>query len=362
MTQSSPRKIAVFLPNWVGDAVMATPALNALRQTWPEAEVHALHRPVIASVLEGQNLVDRQIALTKESQKAFTRESQELLRKLHRERYELAILFPNSFRSAWLAMRMGAKRRVGFARDGRTWLLTDRLISKSKKVPNPVLDEYNRIVEHLGISVKSKRVTLAITDADQMAYDEFRSRQSSIFESSAGYAVLNPGGAFGAAKHWPTEHFATLARRVVEQTGLNVIVLCGPSEIQIAKRIVSMADSPQVVSLASEPVSIGLSKAVVKNARLMITTDSGPRHFAAAFDVPVVTLFGPTHIAWSETYFPLGIHLQHRVDCGPCQQRTCPLKHHACMKDLTVDRVFHNVQTLLARTAVSKPFDRTSAA
>jgi heptosyltransferase-2 len=359
---STPEKIAVFMPNWVGDAIMATPAMTALRQQWREAEIHALHRPVIGSVLEGQGLVDRQIVLTKESQKAFSRASREMLKSLRSEAYDLAILFPNSFRSAWLAARMGARKRLGFARDGRTWLLTDHIPPKSKKIPNPVMDEYSRLVETLGIAVKSNRMTLSITDGDQAAFEGFRSRNRSILHASEGYIALNPGGAFGAAKHWPTEHFATLAQRLVSETGLGVVVLCGPAEIAIAKQIVELANSPRVTSLANESVSIGLSKAVVKHARMMVTTDSGPRHFAAAFGVPVVTLFGPTHIAWSETYYPLGVHLQHQVDCGPCQQRTCPQKHHKCMRDLSVERVFSNVQTLLARTSTENPTIRTKVA
>jgi heptosyltransferase-2 len=104
------------------------------------------------------------------------------------------------------------------------------------------------------------------------------------------------------------------------------------------------------VSLAEEPLSLGLTKAVVRHATALVTTDSGPRHFAAPFDVPVVTLFGPTHIAWSETYYDRAVHVQLDVECGPCQQRTCPLGDHRCMSDLAPERVFGELTTLLNRT------------
>jgi heptosyltransferase-2 len=94
-----------------------------------------------------------------------------------------------------------------------------------------------------------------------------------------------------------------------------------------------------VYTLADQPLSLGLAKACVRRANLLVTTDSGPRHFAAAFDRPVVTLFGPTHIAWTETYHPRAVHLQKPVDCGPCQRRVCPLDHR-CMKLLTPAEVF----------------------
>jgi heptosyltransferase II len=86
----------------------------------------------------------------------------------------------------------------------------------------------------------------------------------------------------------------------------------------------------------------------VRRADLLVTTDSGPRHFAAAFGTPVVTLFGPTHIAWTETYYSKAIHLQKQVPCGPCQRRVCPLDHR-CMKELTPAEVFAAATALLKR-------------
>ena len=94
------------------------------------------------------------------------------------------------------------------------------------------------------------------------------------------------------------------------------------------------------MSLADLDLSIGLTKACVKRSALMITTDSGPRHFAAAFGVPVLTLFGPTNIAWTRTYHPHAVHLYKPVPCGPCQKPVCPLGHHRCMTELTPDSVF----------------------
>ena len=146
-----------------------------------------------------------------------------------------------------------------------------------------------------------------------------------------------------SAKDWPVESFTELARRMAVELGRTVLVVCGPSERATAQRIVADAAHPQVVSLAAEAPSLGLTKAAIRHADLLVTTDSGPRHFATAFDVPAITLFGPTHIAWSETFHPRAVHLQLPVDCGPCQQRSCPLGHHRCMRDLSVDAVFGEV-------------------
>ena len=109
-----------------------------------------------------------------------------------------------------------------------------------------------------------------------------------------------------------------------------------------------MAGHPRVVSLADQPLGIGLTKACVRRSALLITTDSGPRHFAAAFNTPVITLFGPTHVAWTRTYHPQAWHVFHPVPCGPCQRPVCPEGHHRCMRELTPESVFRTASASMA--------------
>ncbi|WP_299467099.1 lipopolysaccharide heptosyltransferase II [uncultured Gimesia sp.] len=345
-------KIAVFLPNWIGDAVMATPALRAIRHQFTDAEIVTLQKPYVADVLDGLNFVDRKISLS--GQQNLVSRFQ-FVKQLRRERFDLAVLFPNSFRSAWLSFLAGIPRRVGINRDGRGWLLTDALPAKDKLEPHPAIDEYLRIAAYLIEKGKtesevspalSRSTELAVTDADQKRWSSFLERQSVEFKNRS-LICLNPGGAFGAAKHWPTEHFAELAHRIASELQRSVLVVCGPAEKAEALQIVKQADHPLVKSLAAEPLHLGLTKAAIQQAELLVTTDSGPRHFAAPFQVPVVTLFGPTHILWSETFYERGQHLQLDLDCGPCQQRVCPLGHHRCMKDLKANQVFQAVVSLL---------------
>jgi heptosyltransferase-2 len=125
-----------------------------------------------------------------------------------------------------------------------------------------------------------------------------------------------------------------------------VLVLCGPGEREQARSIARLANRTRVVSLADEPLSLGLTKALIRRCALLVTTDSGPRHFAAAFDRPVVSLYGPTFIDWTRTYFDKEINLQKQVPCGPCQLRVCPTDH-ACMRLLTPREVLAAAQRLL---------------
>lgn len=340
-------KLGVFLPNWVGDAVMATPALRAVRMQFADAEIVGIVRPVIADVLAGLTLVDRVLVHDPRGRNPNGR-GWPFVAELRRERFDLLLLLPNSLRTAILARLSGAKRRVGFARDGRRWLLTDALAPRSKAVPHPLLDEYLRLARHLGCPRSSRQMELAVLPADRRQLDAFWSTQPAGLRER-GVICLNPGGAFGSAKHWPAASFAELGRRIARELQKTVLVLCGPAEREQAREIVRLAADRHVVGLADVELGIGLTKAAVQQAELLVTTDSGPRHFAPPFDVPVVTLFGPTHVAWSETYFEKARHVQLALECGPCQQRTCPLRHHRCMRDLTAAAVF---------AAVVEHFDR----
>ncbi len=161
-------------------------------------------------------------------------------------------------------------------------------------------------------------------------------------------AVINTGGAFGAAKDWPSTSFAQLAKRLVHEHDLHVLFNCGPRERLAVRAIVEAIGHPRVASLAEEPdLPLGLAKAVIRRARLLVTTDSGPRFFGVAFGVPTVSLFGPTSVELTRTYGGIETSLSLGLECQPCMARTCPLGHHRCMKDLTVERVYAAVRAAL---------------
>lgn len=342
-------RIALFLPNWVGDVVMATPAVRAVRAAYPAADLLAVCKPYVADVVAGAPWFRDVIRFDKgglPDQRFWP-----VARRLRRERIDAALLFPNSIRAALLARVGGCGKVIGFRRYGRSLLLSSPRLTavtdrRGRFVPTPVIDDYNRLAVALGAADPGHRMELFTTPADEAAADAVWRRFA--LGRYPRVVCLNPGAAFGAAKFWPGDSFAALARMLVQRTGAGVLVMCGPAERELARRIAETSRSPHVFSLADTPLSLGLSKAVLRRADLLVTTDSGPRHFAAAFDRPVVTLFGPTHVEWTETYFPKAINLQKRVPCGPCQKRVCPLDHR-CMTGLTPDEVFAAASGLLGR-------------
>jgi heptosyltransferase II len=346
-------RIALFLPNWIGDVVMATPAIRAVRDAFPAAELVAVCKPYVADVLAGAPWFAETILADKRGPRE--RRFFAVARKLRATPLDAALLFPNSFRTAALAWTGGAKRIVGFSRYARGFLLTDKLHAKTdargRFVPAPVIDDYNRLAEALGTKPPGHRMELFTTLADEVAADAVWRRFG--LDRYSRVVALNPGAAFGAAKHWGCDHFAELARSLTTRLACGVLVVCGPAERDIAHRTVDESRSRHVYSLGDNALSLGLTKAVVKRSDLLVTTDSGPRHFAAAFDRPVVALFGPTHVEWTETYFAKEICLQKKLACGPCQQRVCPLAHHRCMRELAPAEVFAAADQLLSRFPLS---------
>ena len=347
-------KIAVVLPNWIGDVVMATPTLRAVRQQFAGAEILGVMRPYVSDVMAGTTWLDREIHYAPGG-KGETHNTWSLAKALRRERPDMMLLLTNSLRTGIIAWLSGASRRVGFAHYGRGPLLTEKLklpVKNGKFLPNSAMDSYLRLAELIGCQTIESRTELATTPADEQAADEVW--QQLGLPSGDRVVVLNSGGAYGASKSWPAEYFAELAKRLAEQHDFGVLVLCGPAEREMAVSIVEQASHPRVHSLADVPLSIGLSKACVRRSRMMVSTDSGPRHFAAAFDVPVVAIYGPTDIAWSDTHFSRGTNLQLDMDCGPCMKRVCPLGHHRCMRDLTVDQVYAAVNERLSQDAAHR--------
>ncbi len=341
--------LLVFCPNLVGDTVMATPAFRALRQGFPAARIVAVIKPKIAATLDGGPWFDDRIGFDPRSQRAEER-SLAVVRRLRWERAEIAVLFPNSVRSALMAFGSGAKRRVGYDRGGRGRLLTDRLEpirdDQGRFTPSPIVDAYLALARALGCGGDGPRLDLHTTDVDDRAADRAWLRLGLPTDRSV--VVFNTGGAFGPAKSWPEGHFATLAQRLSAEADIGgVLVVCGPGERDAARAIVQLADCPNVVSLADEPMSLGLTKACIRRAALLVTTDSGPRHFGVGFDVPTLGLFGPTHIAWTLTHHAKSLHLHHPVPCGPCQKSVCPETHHRCLRDLSPDAVFEAARRLL---------------
>jgi heptosyltransferase-2 len=342
-------KIVVCCPNWIGDAVMATPSLVALRKRFPESHLALVVRPYVASVFDPAPYAS-ELILWGPNGLTF----RQAMAKLRRDKFELGILLTNSFRSALLFFLGGVRERVGYARDGRSLLLTDRLRPVKEHgiyVPTPALSTYFDLVRPLGATDYSTTMELYTTPADEAAADAV---YASLGLDPRTTLIMAPGAAFGLAKCWPPDRFAAVARRARDELGLRTLVLSSPKELATSRDIVAAADGAAAVPAEPLP-SLRAAKALVRRARAMVTNDSGLRHFAAAYDLPVVTIFGPTHINWTETWFAKETKLQATVECGPCQQRRCPEGHLQCMAKVTPAMVFDALAQAVAKFPYQEP-------
>jgi len=322
---------------------MATPALRAIRTRFRQSHITYLQRPYIGELLAGCPWFDA-VERWPEGRAGRLSSHLRLVKRLRHGKFDLAILFPNSFRSAMIARLAGADERVGFARDGRGWLLTRRLTPKRDGrcfVAVPMVDYYRELVAAVDCPVEDPSLELCATPEDEQRLDARLGH-----DDERPIAVLNPGAAYGSAKCWPAERYAEVADLLALRHGMRVIVTCGPSERAIAHALKSAARRALEV-FVDPPLGLGPLKALIRRAKVMITNDTGPRHFAAAFNTPVVTIFGSSDPAWTETSHALERKVSVALDCQPCMQRICPLGHHNCMKHVSVEMVMSAVGELL---------------
>lgn len=336
----------MVIPNWVGDVVLATPALAALRAGHPDARITFLMRRYVGDVLDGCGWHDD--ALYWPASRGLRRETAgiALALELREHRFDAAVLLTNSFRSAWTVWLARIPRRIGFARDGRSWLLTDRLRPLRQGglfVPASVLGAYCDLATAAGCPVADRGLRLGITPAQEQAADVLKKHYGIGGETR--YAVINPGAAFGAAKCWPAERFSALCNRLSTQLQLLPVIVGAPSEVDLVRAIAGGAEG-DVICCDSPGTTLGSLKVMIRDAALLVCNDTGPRHYGNAFRTPTVTIFGPTDQRWTETGYDREVCLQRKVPCGPCQLRVCPLDHR-CMIEMTVDMVIDAVGRLI---------------
>jgi heptosyltransferase-2 len=304
----APARLLVVLPSWVGDVCMSTPMLRALREAFPGTLIGGLCRPGMDELLAGTRFLD-EVHVQRASGVMGPKHA---AAKVRHARYDTALLLTNSFSTA-LAVRMaGIPRRIGYDRDARGILLTDKLRAPTRAdgswAPVPAVDYYWTLAERfllpasrVGGAAKGP-LELGLTDAQRAAGNDLLARALPGLEPTRPLAILNPGGN-NPAKRWPAERFARLGAWLARERGWAVLVNGSPGERELTGRIASevssLAPGAAVGDLAASGVTLASLKAVVARAGLMVTNDTGPRHIAAALGVPVVTMFGPTDHRWT---------------------------------------------------------------
>ena len=352
MSDLCPRSIVVFLPNWVGDVVMSTPTLRALRTCFADARIAYFGRPVALDTLNGTDWADDVIpAVPKMRSPAL--DQLQLIGALRRGRFDLAVLLTNSFRTAFLAKLAGIGRIAGYDRDARHLLLTDRILpprdDSGQLAPISAVDYYAELAGILGVKVSNREMHLPVTDADERAADELF-EQAGI-DSSRPVVMLNPGASGGTSKIWGPDRFAQTADILIETRGAQIIINAAPREKDIAADVGRRMTGRPTVNFADRHNTLGLLKSILSRTDLLVTNDTGARHIAVAVGSAVVTVFGSTDPLWARINCSRERIVSVDVDCGPCGQKLCtqipgPMYHH-CMHNVTAEMVVEAAEQLL---------------
>lgn len=338
--------ILVMTPTWVGDVVMGTPAFRAIRQRFADARITAAVSGNTRPVFDDAPWFDEVVSVGPEDKGIAG--TFRLAARLRRGRFDLGVLFPNSFRTG-LVMRLAHVRRIiGYTRELRGFLLTRSLKPRRENgrfVPTPMVGYYLELCRLLGCDTSDRRLELLYRDEVARETDVFSRRHG--IDWTRRVVVMNPGASFGTSKCWPVEHFARAAELLSEDADVQVVVTCAPAERDLARSVAEEADC-EVTSLHDEPAGLDRLKVLIDRAALLITGDTGPRHYAAAFDTPVVTLFGPTDPRWSDTGYEKERIVSVDVECAPCQLKYCPADHR-CMRWLKPEMVVDAARELMKK-------------
>ncbi|MEZ5989412.1 MAG: glycosyltransferase family 9 protein [Planctomycetota bacterium] len=347
------RSVFVRAPNWLGDVVMATPSFARIRSYFIEARIvcgaKAGHLPILA----GSRSFDDTLPLRRaRGWRGFRAE----VRALREQRFDLAILFPNSPSTALQCLLAWIPYRMGYTQ-GRRLLITHGIKARParrrdgkrygpRRVPVPMPLYYAALFDAFGFPACDTRPILRVTPDEERRAGELFARLG--IGPDERVVLLNPGAAFGPSKLWPGERWARLAEALHAELGPGhrLLLLVGPGEEGLAREILGLSRAPILAPL--EPlIPLDVLKPVVRRGALMVTTDSGPRHLAVAFRVPHVVLMGPTHPDYTSAHTEEGTVLRHEVDCGPCHLPRCPLDHR-CMGLITVEEVLAAARARLA--------------
>ena len=340
--------IGIFLPFGLGDLVTATPMLRGLRRHFgPETRLVGIARPQLAHLLDGTNWLDEQWTFRPRARHGESHDWS-LVRRMHQERFDTLLLLPRSFRATVLAWLGGARQRVGYVRHGRGPLLTHRLDwphRNGHSAPYSMVDHYLRLAEAIGCPTGSSELELDTVEREEESADLVWKNLG--LRTDGRTLLLNAAGPCGSAKLWPAKHFGELAQRVAGELDHDVLVMCSPTHRQITRDIARWANHPRVFSMADQPLDLGTRKACIRRGQMMVSTQSGERLIAAAFGKPVVTLFGPTLPGQDDVPAMRSVNLHADLACTGCQNRVCPLRHHKCMEELSVDTVYGEVAKTL---------------
>lgn len=346
-------RILIRATNWVGDAIMALPALRAICKRFPEAKIVIVARSYVADLYRNQEICDQLISYDPQGVHAGISGRERLAAQLRAQDFDVALLLQNAFDAAWLAWRANIPERIGYARDARSLLLTKAVpLPRPGEIPAHEQFYYLELVRRAGW-VDSVQATSFI----RMNVPREECERAAEFLASSGSrtnvlrVAIGAGASFGSAKCWPPSRFAELANRLQSQSDADVILFGTAAEAAVSN-VISVGMGHPPIDLTGKTAIADLP-ALLSQCHLFIGNDSGAMHVAAAVGLPVVAVFGPTDPRGTSPVTPRCTIVQEKPYCSPCFLRRCPIDHR-CMTVITPDTVEAAVKPWLSSLEVTR--------
>ena len=343
-------KLLIRATNWVGDAIMALPALRLVRERFPEAHIAILALPYVAKIYDRQGIADELMVYDRKGEHSGLRGRSRLAAALRAKKFDTALLLQNAFDAAWIAWRGGIPERIGYDRDARGLLLTQAIpVPKRGEIPAHEKYYYLELLRRAGWLDKLPEIpeiSLRVADEDSQRA-EGKLRSLGVRAGALRIAVA-AGASYGSAKCWPPERFAEALNQMRRERDADVILFGTPAEAVVAAAIAGALGQP-ALDLTGKTL-IGELPALLKCCSVFLGNDSGAMHVAAAVGLPVVAVFGPTDPDGTAPVTRRCTVVQQKPYCSPCFLRRCPTDHR-CMTAVSSRRVSDSLSKALAEVS-----------
>ena len=327
-------RILIRATNWVGDAIMALPALRAVRGKFADASIAIVARPYVADIYRDQAICDELIACDPNGEHRGWKGKELLGKELRARNFDVALLLQNAFDAAWLAWRAGVPERIGYARDGRSFLLTKAIkVPRRGEIPPHEKFYYLELLRRAGWIDALKEDTHIALDVPETAR---KHAMQKLLEAgarpNARRVAVGAGASYGSAKCWPPERFAAALNNFLSGKEVDVVLFGTGAEAAVSTAIARTLRRAPIDLTGKTPIAD--LPALLSQCNLFLGNDSGAMHVAAAVGLPVVAIFGPTDPGGTAPVTPRASIVQQKPYCSPCFLRRCPTDHR-CMDAVT---------------------------
>ncbi|MGD9762754.1 MAG: lipopolysaccharide heptosyltransferase II [Candidatus Binatia bacterium] len=331
----APARVLVKEVNWLGDLVMSLPALRAIRRAFPAAHLAVLVKQELASFFDGAYWLDEVLTYRVGRSLRGIADRARVVAAIRAGRFDLAIVFPRSFESAFWTALGGVPRRVGYEADGRGLLLTDRVRRSAALLRGHQAHDYLHLLSTtLGIAGEPSDCRIDVADRHRATMGAWLTAHR---RSRGPLVALAVAAAYGPAKEWPAARWTALIDRLAERYGAECVLVGAPGERQRSADIA--APSRHGALVAAGETGVGEAIALLARCDAFVGNDSGSMHVAGALGIPTVGVFGSTN---PERTAPLGARTRiayRQVACSPCLERTCRFGHYECLHAIEVDEI-----------------------